>query len=74
MATYAVELATEVMVTITVEADSKQEAEELAVSEFQGLTSYCGNGGADKLVGVDSHNMSLDPTCSWEVTGVEEEL
>lgn len=48
-----------VSVTITVEAESEEAAIEAAYNEFPGLTSYCGNGGIDQLVGVYDDAVSL---------------
>lgn len=47
-------------VVMTVEAGTADEALEVAFQEFPGLTNYCGNGGSDKLVGVNDSNVSLD--------------
>lgn len=47
-------------VSITVEADSQDEAFDKAYEEFGGLGSYCGNGGCDKLIGVSSPNESCE--------------
>lgn len=44
---------TTVTVTIEVTADNEDEAREIAVSELSNLSAYVGNGGTDKLVGVD---------------------
>lgn len=35
-------------------ANDEDEARELAEDTFSGITEYCGNGGIDKLVGVES--------------------
>lgn len=50
----------EVSVYIRIEAGSEEEAIEKANEEFGGITSYCGNGGMDKLIGVDGINESID--------------
>lgn len=49
-----------VSVTMTVDADSKEEAIELAYQDFDGLSNYYGNGGTDQLVGVHNRYISLD--------------
>ena len=65
----------EVRGTITIEvlkrvkAKDEDEAMELAEKHFSGLTEYCGNGGNDKLVGVEEYSESVQ-TCGdyvkWE--------
>lgn len=47
-------------VTVTVEAETAEEAIDAAYDEFNGLTGYAGNGGTGKLVGTSSSNVSLD--------------
>ena len=55
----------EVRGTITIEvfkrvkAHDAYEAVELAEKHFNGLTEYCGNGGIDKLIGVDQSSESV---------------
>lgn len=49
-----------VVVTITVEAESGEEAIEKANEEFGGVNSYAGNGGCDKLIGVRGSNESIE--------------
>lgn len=51
-----------VTVTVTKEiwAHNEDEAYEKASNELPTLTSYCGNGGGDKLIGVDGYNESVD--------------
>ncbi len=49
-----------VVVTITVEAENEEAAIEIASREFNGVHSYVGNGGFDKLIGVDGSNESID--------------
>lgn len=51
----------EVMVLFEVEAETEEEAIEKAYEECDGLTAYCGNGGTDKLVGVNSSDVSIYP-------------
>ncbi|RRJ62420.1 hypothetical protein EHV15_05240 [Paenibacillus oralis] len=47
-------------VSITIEADSEDEAFDKAYAEFQGIGSFVGNGGIDKLIGVYEDNESID--------------
>jgi hypothetical protein len=55
----------EVRGTITIEvfkrvkANDEDEAMELADYHFAGLTEYCGNGGTDKLIGVQESSESV---------------
>lgn len=49
-----------IVVTITVEANSGEEAIEIAARKFQGVRGYVGNGGLDKLIGVDGTNESIE--------------
>lgn len=49
-----------VSVQMTVEAETKEDAIELAHQEFPGLSNYAGNGGMDQLVGVHDSSVSLD--------------
>ena len=49
-----------VVVTKEVWAESEQKAYEKAYDELSNLTAYCGNGGIDKLVGVDGYGESVD--------------
>ena len=46
-------------VQIEVEAEDKESAIEEASDQLDDLISYCGNGGMDKLVGVDLDEASL---------------
>jgi hypothetical protein len=48
-----------------VEADNMEEAIETVESES--LIGYCGNGGVDKLMGVDNDNISLQDSGNFEV-------
>lgn len=56
-------------ITITKEvwANSESEAYDKVESTFGGVTEYCGNGGCDKLVGVDEEDesVSADGTEEW---------
>lgn len=49
-----------VQVTKEVWANSEDEAREKAYDQLSCLTAYCGNGGYDKLVGVEEDNESVD--------------
>jgi transcription elongation factor Elf1 len=49
-----------VVVTKEVWANSPEEAMEKAQERLSGLTAYCGNGGYDKLVGVENSDESVD--------------
>ena len=51
----------EVEVTIDVEADNEDEALEVALDSRFYLSSFCGNGGTDKLIGVDGEDESVYP-------------
>tara|TARA_Y100001956_G_scaffold82213_2_gene102174 strand:+ start:3997 stop:4215 length:219 start_codon:yes stop_codon:yes gene_type:complete len=64
MPKYRVELSAKLFIIANVEADSPEEAEELA-RDIGTPSGFAGNGGFDKLVGVDHHDVSL--TCSDEV-------
>lgn len=50
---------TTVTVTKEVWANSKEEAMEKAEQQLSNLTGYAGNGGWDKLVGVDGHDEAV---------------
>lgn len=50
-----------VAVQIEVEAEDKESAIEEAGNQLDDLISYCGNGGMDKLVGVDLDEASIYP-------------
>jgi hypothetical protein len=65
MRTFTVEGTAEVGITIEVEANSEEEALEKAEEILPELTSYCGNGGTDQLVGIDCPEASLSP--SWGI-------
>ena len=43
-----------------VKANSESEAMEFAQKYFSGLQEYCGNGGTDKLIGVDESSESVE--------------
>lgn len=46
-------------VHIEVEAESKEDAIDLAYDDF-GVTAFCGNGGTDKLIGVCGENVTIE--------------
>lgn len=48
-----------VVVHITVEAESGEQAIEIAQKKFKGVNEYFGNGGCDKLIGVERSNESI---------------
>lgn len=56
-------------------AYDEDEAMEKAESQLSGLTAYCGNGGGDKLVGVDNYDESVDASgyIEWEDTEMLED-
>lgn len=57
---YLVTGKTEVNVYIRIEAESEEDAMKKAYDEFSGISSYAGNGGTDKLIGVAMENESID--------------
>lgn len=48
-----------VVVHITVEAENGDQAMEIAAQKFKGIHEYMGNGGSDKLIGVEGKNESI---------------
>lgn len=48
-----------VVVHITVEAENGDQAMEIAKKKFRGVKEYTGNGGVDKLIGVEGSNESI---------------
>lgn len=60
MPKYEVTCAIPVFLTITVEAEDDEAAEEEA-SPYMSLTSYAGNGGSHRLVGTYSSHVSISP-------------
>ena len=60
MKKYRVSGSVTVIVTKEVWAHSEEDAIDKARQELSCLTSYCGNGGCDKLVGVDGSDESVD--------------
>ena len=63
----------EVAVYKEVWANSEDEAYEKAYDELSNLTEYAGNGGWDKLIGVDGNDESVD-TCSNDIVYNDIEL
>lgn len=61
-----------VCVTKEVWANNEDEAKEKAYDKLSCLTSYCGNGGYDKLIGVDGDDESVDVFEDIEYNDVEE--
>jgi hypothetical protein len=59
MKKYAVHGTVEVEVVKEVWANSEEEAYEKAHNELSSLTEYIGNGGSDKLIGVDGDGESV---------------
>lgn len=50
---------TTVVVSTQVNADSREEAIKKAQKQFKGINAYIGNGGTDKLIGVDHENDTI---------------
>ncbi len=50
---------TQVTVSVQVEADSEKEAYEKAKKQFKGIHAYVGNGGTDKLIGVEGEHETI---------------
>lgn len=48
-----------VVVHITVDAEDGEQAMEIAAQKFKGIHEYMGNGGGDKLIGVEGANESI---------------
>lgn len=66
MKKYAVHGVVEVEVIKEVWAHSEEEAYEKAANQLTSLTEYCGNGGDDRLIGVEEDGESVF-TCSNEI-------
>ena len=62
---------TTVTVVVEVSADSEENAKEAALDQRDFLTSYCGNGGTDKLIGVDGDDESVSADEEIEYDDVE---
>lgn len=61
-----------VNVTKEVWANSEDEAREKAYDQLPSLTAYCGNGGYDKLVGVDGDDETIETFEDIEYDDVKE--
>lgn len=61
------------VVTVTKEvwANNEDEAKEKAFDKLPSLTGYCGNGGWDKLVGVDDDDATVETNEDIEYDDVE---
>lgn len=59
MKTYIVLGNTQVTVSCKVRANSEAEATEKAKAQFGGIHAYAGNGGTDKLIGVEDARESI---------------
>lgn len=59
---------TSVTVVVEAEADSEDEAYEIALDQRTNLDSYCGNGGTDKLIGVcgDDESVAADEEITYD--------
>jgi len=76
MTKYRVYGTTTVSVVKEVWANSEEEAYEKAQSQLDSLTEYCGNGGYDKLVGVDGDDESVacyDSICYDDIAVIEDD-
>ena len=61
-----------VMCVMQVEAESEEQAIEIANDEFGSLTNYVGMGGTDKMIGVySSENRSIYPDSEVEFESAE---
>ena len=59
-----------VTVSINVYAENEEEAMEKAASQFKGIRAYAGNGGFDKLIGVEGSGESISADCPVEFDDV----
>lgn len=59
-------------VSVELEAKNKKEAIEKAYEECSGPMSFVGNGGCNKLIGVDGDNVNISCDDEVEYTEVEE--
>lgn len=59
MRKYKITIPFPVFVSIEVEAEDEETAEEAAFAEAY-IDSYAGNGGSDKLIGVSGSNVSIE--------------
>ncbi len=56
---YEVVITFPLFVIVKVKADSEEEAEAMALDEVR-VSNYAGNGGVNKLIGVDKPNQSVE--------------
>lgn len=76
MKLYKVYGTTTVSVVKEVWANNEDEAFDKAQNQLESLTEYCGNGGYDKLVGVDVDGESVacyDSICYDEIETIEDD-
>jgi len=59
MKKYRVTIPFPVFVSVEVDAENPEEAEDAAFKDAY-ISSYAGNGGTDKLIGVDVDNVSIE--------------
>ena len=71
MKKYRVEGTTTVTVYKEVWANNESEAYDKAYRKLSCLTEYCGNGGCDKLIGVDGHDESVSADGFIEYNDIE---
>lgn len=72
MKKYKVSGTTVVTVTKEVWANNEEEAYEKAYNNLDSLTEYVGNGGCDKLIGVDGDDESVAVFDTINYDGIEE--
>ncbi|QAY02202.1 hypothetical protein VspSw1_134 [Vibrio phage VspSw_1] len=73
MPKFTIEAEVTVFLTIEVDAVDGEQASELAESVCY-LESYCGNGATSgKLIGTDEPNVTISPSCAYEITDVTEQ-
>lgn len=58
-------------IAIVIEAKDEEDALDKAEKEFGGVQSFVGNGGMDKLIGVDGYEESIEITSDVEFDRVE---
>lgn len=66
MTKFRVPFESSVAIFVEVEADNKEEAIELAYKKVH-LSSFVGNGGKDKLIGVSGENISISTNDVFDV-------
>jgi hypothetical protein len=61
-------------ISVELEAESKEEAIEMAYEECSGPMNFVGNGGTDKLIGVcDTDSATVSINCDDEIEYTEAE-